>query len=178
MGLGTWKGMVHAVALLATGVTGCTGASRLSRPPPPAECPKDAVDTMVRQLGIPLQQQAAGVIAGLEDTPDFRLPVQEGQVAVVTLREAMGQLPPGTQLKGQVLLGTNPAIDPALARRSFLRFDEALTPDRKTYPVCMVSHLSGDGVPLLDNTTFEHAQIHASMNVRPVVRFAEGSAPP
>jgi len=89
----------------------------------------------------------------------------------------MGGLPAGTMLKGQLVLGTNLAIEQDLARNSFLRFTEALTPDRKTSPVCMLSHDTGDGVPLMDNTTFQDARIQTLVNVKPVERSRRGGPP-
>jgi serine/threonine-protein kinase len=117
------KGTLCTIVLV-----GCTSTAPQVRPmPEPAECPRRAVETMERDLGIVIGDGTTSVFPGFFKTQPVAVPVKEGPTQIA-LHSPLGKLLPGTLLTGELLFG---------GKRVYGRFTQALTPEGKSFPVCI-----------------------------------------
>ena len=117
----------------------CSGA-QVRKEPAAQACPAGAVETMTRQLGIPLGDRHGADMPGAPKylSPE-RVPVKDGPVSLELAgawkagADAMGRggrvvLPDGTRLFGQLCIGE---------KRVYGRVTQAITPAGDTFTVCM-----------------------------------------
>ncbi|MGZ3461406.1 MAG: serine/threonine protein kinase, partial [Archangium sp.] len=125
----------------------CPGA-QVRKEPAPKACPAGAVETMTRQLGIPLGKRHGAGMPGEKQGSSEPVPVKAGPISVELAgdwdvgTDAMGRggrtaLPSGTHLTGQLCIGE---------KRVYGRITQAITPNGDTFTVCMelVDPYSGD----------------------------------
>jgi eukaryotic-like serine/threonine-protein kinase len=118
------KGTLCSIALV-----GCTSTAPQVRPmPQPAECPRRAVETMKGELGIVIGDGTTSVVPEFfDDALPVSVPVMEGPTQIA-LDAPLGKLPSRTLLNGELLFG---------GKRVYGRFTQALTPEGKSFPVCI-----------------------------------------
>ncbi|PTL80366.1 hypothetical protein DAT35_27335 [Vitiosangium sp. GDMCC 1.1324] len=163
-------GTVGALAATCTLASGCVGPTTTPQvrptPPPAADCPPRAVETM-KELGIP-----PGTTRGAgwpENVYNKYVTVHEGPVTTFEIDQTDTKLPPGTLLSGEIFFGET---------RIYGRFTQARTPGGDTYPVCMVlTNREGDigigriGIEWKPGGKPGTAQVIFSQGVKAVERF-------
>jgi serine/threonine-protein kinase len=116
----------------------CPGA-QVRKEPAPQACPAGAVETMTRQLGIPLGKRHGAAMPGEKHGSSEPVPVKEGPISLelagawevgpqAEFRGGRVVLPDGTRLSGQLCIGE---------KRVYGRITQAVTPAGDTYTVCM-----------------------------------------
>jgi serine/threonine-protein kinase len=126
------------LAVAAAANMACPGA-QVRKEPAPQECPAGAVETMTRQLGIPVGDRSAVELPGRKEGSNKPVPVKEGAFSLELAgnwrvgKDAMyagGRqvLPDGTRLSGQLCIGE---------KRVYGRITQVVTPTGDTYTVCM-----------------------------------------
>jgi serine/threonine-protein kinase len=126
------------LAVAAAANMACPGA-QLRKEPVPQACPAGAVETMTRQLGLPVGERHGADMPGAKPGSPERIPVKEGPVSLVLKgawevgTDAMGRggrivLPHGTRLSGQLCIGE---------KLVYARITQAVTPTGDTFTVCM-----------------------------------------
>ncbi|MFY0568943.1 serine/threonine protein kinase [Archangium lansingense] len=132
------------LAVAAAANMACPGA-QVRKEPAPQACPAGAIETMTRQLGIPI-----GDIEGNAGLPGWKkgnepVHVKEGPISLELVgawkvgTDAMGRggrlaLPNGTRLSGQLCVGE---------KHVYGRITQAVTPTGDTFTVCMELWESG-----------------------------------
>ena len=135
------------LAVAAAANVACPGA-QVRKEPPPQACPAGAVETMTRQLGIPLGKRHGADLPGWKMGSNEPVPVKEGPISLelsgawevgLDTRGRGGRvvLPDGTRLSGQLCIGE---------KLVYGRITQAVTPAGDTFTVCMelVDPYSGD----------------------------------
>jgi serine/threonine protein kinase len=148
-----------AAATICTTIA-CAGPQVLPPPPEPKPCPPGALEAMA-QFGIkPGDREDASFRLGTGGDESW-IKVKAGWTQVLT--GGWKELPGGTLLEGELFLSD----------RVYGRFTQALTPDGKTYPVCVELYESGGhrGNDRRDNGKGTTAEMHTAVDVRAVNGF-------
>jgi serine/threonine-protein kinase len=142
----------------------CPGA-QVRKEPAPKACPAGAVETMTRQLGIPIGDRGgSAVFSGWEERKP--VPVKEGSFSIdlqgdweVDGRTA---LPNGTRLSGQLCIGE---------KRVYGLITQAVTPTGDSFTVCMELRQPGVERGLEIEPDGGAIRVHPFVDVRTVDRF-------
>jgi eukaryotic-like serine/threonine-protein kinase len=141
----------------------CPGV-QVRKEPVPQPCPAGAVETMTRQLGLPVGHRGgSAAFSGWEKR--MPVPVKEGPFSIelhgdweVDGRTA---LPNGTRLSGQLCYGE---------KRVYGRVTQAVTPTGDTFTVCMELYEGrGRGIEIEPNGGV--ISVHPFVEVETVERF-------
>jgi len=145
-------------AVCAVG-SACASAPKVRPPPPPEDCPPEALEAMKR---LDIHYGDHGISFLPQDQRLGGVPVKEGPVRVWTIG-AWKPLPNNTPLFGRIFIGTN---------RVYARFTEAHLPGGEVVPVCMEIGRDRDvGVPMRKGSTPERVLIDSTASVESVHRF-------
>ncbi len=139
-------------------------AAKKVRPlPPPAECPREAIEAMTNNLGIDLPEMTSATTdLDIYNESGLR-PVREGEVTF-RLGLELGRLPQRTLLKGRLFVRD----------RVYGRFTEARTPDGQVFPVCLVLVDPSDwflGLQRRHQKGSDTPMVYSEFKVRAVRRF-------
>lgn len=139
-------------------------AAQVRKEPAPQACPVGAVETMTRQLGIPIGDRGgSAVFPGWEKRKP--VPVNEGAFSIELQGdwEVDGRtaLPNGTRLSGQLCIGE---------KRVYGLITQAVTPTGDTFTVCMELR-QPDGRGLGIEPDGGAIRVHPFVDVRTVDRF-------
>ena len=152
------------LAVAAAANMACPGA-QVRKEPAPQACPAGAVETMTRQLGIPLRDMGgSAVFPGWEKGKP--VPVKEGAFSI----EVQGDwdvdgrtaLPNGTRLSGQLCIGE---------KLVYGHITQAVTPTGDTFTVCMELKQPGVERGLEIEPDGGAIRVHPFVDVRTVDRF-------
>jgi serine/threonine protein kinase len=127
-----------AAWLCAAAGLGCPAAQ--VRPPEPADCPRDATDAMFQELKLRTASPLHAVVDINQPGDMSETGVYQDGAVIGRLTEGDGNLPEGTLLHGR--LWTGPGIydlQTNVEREAVLgRYTQAVLPDGRKYPVCIV----------------------------------------
>jgi len=152
------------LAVAAAANIACPGA-QVRKEPAPQACPAGAVETMTRQLGIPVGNRGGRAVF-----PDWEkrkpVPVKEGPFAI----ELQGDwdvdgrtaLPRGTRLSGQLCIGE---------KRVYGLITQAVTPNGDAFTVCMELREAGIERGLELEPAGGEVRVNPFPEVRTVDRF-------
>jgi len=160
-----------AAWLCAAAGLGCPAAQ--VKPPEPEDCPKEAAEAMSRELkvetGSPLQ--AIVDINQPGDMSEVGL-YQDGPV-IGRITEGDGNLPAGTLLHGRLWTGAGIYdIAGSKERPAVLgRYTQAILPDGRKYPVCIVLGDTDGRVPKAEGSKPGAAVLARELPVSPVGRW-------
>ncbi|WNG23785.1 serine/threonine protein kinase [Cystobacter fuscus] len=167
-------------SLLATWlctVAGLGCAAAQVKPPEPVDCPREATDAMFQELRVQTGGRLRAIV-DINQPGDFSQTgvYQDGPV-IGRLVEGAGHLPEGTLLHGQ--LWTGPGIYETVYEMSVEkkrpavmgRYTQAVLPDGRKYPVCIVLG-DGDGrIPKEESSTPGAAVLARELPVSAVWRW-------
>jgi hypothetical protein len=162
---------VGALALSCALATGCPSATTTSQVrstpealPPPAPCPEGAAQTM-EELGLLQRPRFPERVVVYVPGGDNYITVRPGPVTMrLTGTDYWGQLPEGTLLSGELLIG----------ERVHGRFTQAYTPDGHTYVVCLELRDGAEwGWRKESGSGQDTARVVNSAEVEPVESFGE-----
>jgi serine/threonine-protein kinase len=137
------------------------------------DCPKEATEAMTRELklrrGSPLQ-----AIVDINQPGDTsRQGIYQDGPVIGRITEGDGNLPPGTLLHGR--LWTGPGIydrDGLDAPEAVMgRYSEAVLPDGRKYPVCLVIGNPDGRVPKAEGSTPQEVRLPRELPVSAVWRW-------
>ncbi|HYO68641.1 MAG TPA: serine/threonine-protein kinase [Archangium sp.] len=151
------------LAVAAAANMACPGA-QVRKEPAPQACPAGAVETMTRQLGIPI-----GHRGGISSFPGWEkrkpVPVKEGPFSLELEADwdvdGRTALPRGTRLSGQLCIGE---------KRVYGLITQAVTPTGDSFTVCMELR-QPDGRGLGIEPDGGAIRVHPFVDVIPVDRF-------
>ncbi|KFA94094.1 serine/threonine protein kinase [Archangium violaceum] len=152
------------LAVAAAANMACPGA-QVRKAPAPQACPAGAVETMTRQLGIPI-----GDMGGRSSFPGWEkrkpVPVKEGPFSLELEADwdvdGRTALPRGTRLSGQLCIGE---------KRVYGLITQAVTPTGDTFTVCMELREAGIERGLEIRPDGEAIRVNPFVEVRTVNRF-------
>jgi serine/threonine-protein kinase len=152
------------LAVAAAANMACPGA-QVRKEPAPQACPAGAVETMTRQLGIPVGNRDGGaVFPGWEKRKP--VPVKEGAFSIELQGhwEVDGRtaLPNGTRLSGQLCIGE---------KLVYGHITQAVTPTGDTFTVCMELREAGIERGLEIRPDGEAIRVNPFVDVTTVNRF-------
>jgi len=137
----SWCQAVGLGTLLAVNA-GCPGAQL--RPPPPGDCPAEAVKAM-REHGVPDGGAFYFTFGADPLSPEDTPPLKRGRVEATVLAQpewgadpSNANLPAGTRLLGELWPEQPPTWDERLSG-SYVRFDRVRLPGGEEFPVCLVA---------------------------------------
>jgi serine/threonine-protein kinase len=152
------------LAVAAAANMACPGA-QVRKEPAPQACPAGAVETMTRQLGIPVGNRDGGaVFPGWEKRKP--VPVKEGAFSIELQGhwEVDGRtaLPNGSRLSGQLCIGE---------KLVYGHITQAVTPTGDTFTVCMELREAGIERGLEIRPDGEAIRVNPFVDVTTVNRF-------
>jgi serine/threonine-protein kinase len=155
------------LAVAAAANMACPGA-QVRKEPAPQACPAGAVETMTRQLGIPIGgSHGLTELPGRKEGTNKPVPVKEGPISLelaadwevgpqAYFRGGRTVLPHGTRLSGQLCIGE---------KRVYGRITQAVTPAGDTFTVCVELYDS----PEVHKRGLEIEPDGGAIKVRPLV---------
>jgi serine/threonine-protein kinase len=161
-------------------VTGLGCPAAQVKPPEPADCPPEATEAMFRELKIDMDSPLRAVVDINQPLPPDDMlndmtaygVYQDGPI-ISRITEGDGNLPEGTLLHGY--LWTGPGIYEDAGSRKLPavmgRYTQAVLPDGRKYPVCIVLGSFDGRVPKEERSTAGAAVIGRELPVSVVERW-------
>ncbi|HZI03084.1 MAG TPA: protein kinase [Archangium sp.] len=162
------------LAVAAAANMACPGA-QVRKEPAPQACPAGAVETMTRQLGIPIRVSHGPIeLPGRKEGTNKPVPVKDGPISLELASDwevgpqayfggGRKVLPYGTRLSGQLCIGE---------KRVYGRITQVVTPTGDTFTVCMeLYEIGGERGLEIEPDGGGAVTVHPHADVRAVDRF-------